>query len=328
MTAAKTLDCFEDSDKDRAKKDQARVIDLSKAKAKQNEEEILYAEHLHHPEMSMAMLFEKAPSMCMSDLKSAITDSQADFETIQSESASVICELTRLEREKDAALLRSDQVAWDHSNRNPFKQSANVFERMWMFVSEHSPVWKVCCSVLLELVEQTRKNHQQIAACMNCATIFVPFFPDDYHMHQRSAGFKTCIGSRSARVSWEIISQRALVDLAKEAHTYKKEGGEEYIKLIRIVKGTRGHRANTKYNRPELCENSNVEYCESASEKKFNTHNLAVGMLKLIIQLHFKVPIASKLLKPNQHGAGFTDYFQRYRYFVPEFSEDTLFHCF
>jgi hypothetical protein len=51
-------------------------------------------------------------------------------------------------------------------------------------------------------------------------------------------------------------------------------------------------------------------------------------VLKLVIQLHLKIPISSKLLKPNHHGAGLADYFQRYRHFVPEFSDETLFRCF
>lgn len=327
ISATKALDCFQTSAEDRGKKEQVRIIDLNKTKAQQNEEERLSIENLHHPETRMEIFFKKALTMCAPEQKSVITDSLSDFGTIPEES-SVIYELTRLEREKDAALVRAGQVAWDHVDGNPFKQSRSVFERMWVLVSEDNPVWKVCCSIFLEFLEEAKKNHQQVSACMNCATVFLPFFPDDYHMHKRSAEFKTCVGPRSARVDWKIISQKALVDLAKEAQAYKKEGGDEYVKLIRIVKGVRGHRANVKYDRIELCENSSVEYCETTSEKKFNVRNLAVGMLKIVVQLHLKVPISSRLVKPVHHAAGLADYFQRYRHFVPEFSEETLFRCF
>lgn len=332
IAASKALNCFKDADEaksteEQANKKQADVIARSKSKAAQKKEEFASSEYYHHPETRMDIFFKNAPSMTMSDQGSIFDGSQTDFESLPSESASVFNEILRLENEKDAVMLRAEKVAWEHADGNPFKQAANVHERMWVSVSQYSLVWMVCCSVFLELIDEARKNHQQVAACMNCATIFVPFFPDDYHMHQRSANFKKCIGTR-VEANWDVLSQKALVDLAKEANAYKKEGGDEYIKLIRIVKGSRGHRANVKYSRLELCENSNVEHCESISEKKFYSRNLAVGMLKLAIQLHLKVPIGSKLLRPKQHGAGFADYFQRYRHFVPEFKEEALFRCF
>ena len=252
----------------------------------------------------MAIFFKNVHSMTVSHQGSIFDDSQIDFESLPSESASILNEIVRLENEKDAVLLRAEKVAWDHADGNPFKQAANIHKRMWVVVSEYSPVWLVYCAVFLELMDEARKNNRQVAACMNCATIFIPFFPDDYHMHQRSANFKKSVGPK-AEANWDLLSQKALVDLAKEANAYKKEGGDEYIKLIRIVKGSRGHRANVKYDQFELCENSNVEHCESMSEKKFYSRNLTVGMLKLTIQLHIKVPIGSKLLKPKQHGAGF-----------------------
>ena len=58
------------------------------------------------------------------------------------------------------------------------------------------------------------------------------------------------------------------------------------------------------------------------------SRNLAVGVLKLVIQLYFKVPISLKLLRPELHDAGFAEYFQRYSHFVPEFAYDTLFRYF
>lgn len=230
--------------------------------------------------------------------------------------------------ERDNALLRAEEVAISFTEGNPFIQRADLFERMWVLVSDSNPAWNACCSIFSALKKKSTALHRQLAACKNCATVFFPLFPDEYHMHQSSAQFKSCVDSRSMDKVSESIAQRALVSLAQEANAYKKEGGEEYIKLIRVARGTRDNKGGVKYGRFELCENSHVESCESTSQVTLMSRNLAVGVLKLIIQLHFKVPISSKLLRPELHGAGFADYFQRYRHFVPEFADDTLFRCF
>ena len=328
MTASKALNCFGESAAEKAKKEQARVIALNESRAKEREEERLSTEYLHHPVTRMGIFFKNAPSMPMSEQSSMVGDSRADFESLPSGSASVINGLVRMENEKDAALLRAGDVAETCFEGNPYNQRANVYERMWVLVSEESDAWQVCCSVFSEMRKEAKHKHQQIAACKNCATVFIPFFPDEYHMHQSSTRFKNCLDPRSAEGDCESLSQRALVGLAQEAKAYKKEGGEEFIKLPRMVKGTRGHRAVVKYGRFELCENSNVDCCESFSKKTFQSRNLAVGVLNLVIQLHLKIPIPSKLLKPNLHGAGLAGYFQRYRHFVPEFDDETLFRCF
>lgn len=323
MTASKALEGFKQNEIKAS-----QFIADKKSKSQKKKEERISSDYLHHPQTRMGIFFKNAPNMCMSEHVSVSEGDDNDFESLPNESGSVISEFFRLESDRDAALLRADNTAETCTVEDPYIQRADVFERMWMHVEEDDPVWKVYCTVLLNILVDARKNHQQVSACMNCATIFIPFFPDDYHMHQRSAEFKTCIGSRSAGAKWEILAQKALIKLAKEAKAYRKIGGDEYIKLIRIVKGTRGHRTNVKYNRIELCQNSNVESCESVSEKKFQSRNLTVGILKLVIQLHFKIPIPKWMVRPYHHGAGLYDYFERYRHFVPEFKNNIMFRCF
>lgn len=301
---------------------------LNKAKAQKKEDDRLASESIHHPQTRMAMFFNNAPSMCMSEHFSVVGSTTEDCENLPSESAPIVNEPVRLKNEKDIALPRADEVAETFSEGNPYTQRANVFERMWMLVSEENHIWKVCCSVFAEWREETKKKHQQLAACKNCATIFSPFFPDDYHMHQSSVEFKRCLGTRSTEGDCEVLLKKALVDLAKKANAYKKEDDKEFIKVIKAVKGIRSNRSSVKYDRFEQCENSNVVCCYSNSTKIFQSHNLAVGVLKFVIQLHFKIPIQSKFINPKQHGAGLAGYFQRYRQFVPEFKDETLFRCF
>lgn len=308
MTASKELEGFKQNEIKAS-----QFIADKKSKSQKKKEERISSDYLHHPQTRMGIFFKNAPNMCMSEHVSVSESDDNDFESLPNESGSVISEFFRLESERDAALLRADNTAETCTLEDTYIQRADVFERMWMHVEEDDPVWKVYCTVLLNILVDARKNHRQVSACMNCATIFIPFFPDDYHMHQRSAEFKTCIGSRSDGAEWKILIQKALVNLAKEALAYRKIGGDEYIKLIRIVKGTRGHRNNVKYDRIELCQNSNVESCQSVSENKFQSRNLTVGILKLVIQLHFKIPIPKKMVQPYHHGAGLSDYFERYR---------------
>lgn len=89
MDTAKALDCFRESDQDRA---QARVIALNKARAQQKEEERLSAEYLHHPETRMKLFFEKASSMStsMEEQPSMDMDDHSEFESIASGAVSVI----------------------------------------------------------------------------------------------------------------------------------------------------------------------------------------------------------------------------------------------
>lgn len=78
-------------------------------------------------------------------------------------------------------------------------------------------------------------------------------------MHQSSDQFKRCVDLKSMEKYSEIIVKRALLSLAQEANAYKKEGEEEYIKLIRVARRTRYNKGGVKYGRFELCENSDVE---------------------------------------------------------------------
>lgn len=333
LAATKALNCFNDPLKEapieeKTKEKHTRAVALKRSKAAKKKEELASSEYHHHPETRMEHFFERAHSMSMKEQLSMGNDSQSEIESLPSGAASVIDELTRLDKERDNALLKAEDVAMSFTEGNPCIQRADVFERLWVLVSENNPVWKACCAIFLKLKEKAKKNHRQFSACKNCATIFFPFFPAEYHMHQDSAQFKSCVDSRTVGKDNESMFQRALVGLAQEANAYKREGDREYIKLIRMVKGVRGHRDVVKYDRFELCENSSAEGFESTSQRILASCNLAAGVLKLIIQLHFKVPISSRLLRPKLPGAGFADYFQRYRHLVPEFADETLFRCF
>lgn len=332
MSATKALDCFQDSAEDRGNQQQARAIALNKAKAQQKEERRRSAEYLRHPETKMKIYFKNALNMSMDD-KSSINSgdkTEPDSTSLPTDTdiGSLINEINCLDVEREQALLKADDIAVSFTEGNPHIQRADVFERMWVLVSDNNPAWKTCCLIFTKMKKKANAVHRQLAACKNCATVFFPFFPADYHMHQLSDRFKCCVDSRSSKNDSDSISRRALVSLAQEANAYKKEGEDEYIKLIRVVRGTRDNKGGVKYGRIELCENSNAAFCESASKVILTSHNLAVGILKLVIQLHFKVPIRSKLLRPDLHGAGLADYFQRYRHFVPEFADEILFRCF
>lgn len=331
MLASKAFNCFEDQKSveaaEKTKKECLRVNALNSARSSQKKEEQLAAELLHHPQSRMAAYFKNPTAAPSQEPATMMESGSDDFESLPSGSASVIQELTRLGDEKDQALKLAHEVAEEYEG-NPYSQRANVFERRWALVSEDSSAWQLCCSVLTELRETAKKSHQQLAACKNCATVFFPFFPDDYHMHQLSTKFRRCLDPRSAEGDCESLLQKALVGLAKEAGAYKKEGGDEFIKVVRVVKGVRGKSSTAKYGRLDLCDNANITCYENSSMKTFECRNLAVGILKLIIQLHLKIPVPRKLVQVNQHAAGLGDYFQRYRSFVPEFKDDTLFRCF
>lgn len=331
ILASRAFGCFEDQEgveaAEKIKKEYLRVNSLNAAKASQTKEEHVATELLRHPQSRMDLYF-KDPRAAPTQEPATMTESASDgFESLPSGTASVIRELTRLEDEKEQALMLAHEVAEDYEG-NPYTQRANVFERRWVLVSEDSSSWKLFCEVFSGLRKAAEKSRRQIAACKNCATIFFPFFPDSYHMHRSSTKLKSCLDSRSGKGDRESLLRRAAVGLAIEAGAYKKEGDDEYIKAIRVVKGIRGNSGNVKYGRLDLCENSNIAYCENNSTKAFECRNLAVGILKLVIQLHLKIPVPKKLVQVNQHGAGLDSYFQRYRSFVPEFKDETLFRCF
>jgi hypothetical protein len=330
MSATNALICFQDSAEDRGKKEQARVIALNKAKAQQKEEDRLSAERIHHPETRMKVFFENASNMSIVTRSSIDSGDLIESESVSllGDATSLIDEINRMDVDREKALLKADYTADSFAEGNPLIQRADVFERMWVLVSDNNPAWKACCSIFTMMKKKAKTLHRQLAACKNCATVFFPFFPADFHMHQLSYKFKSCVDSRPSNKDSDVLSRKALVSLAQEANAYKKEGEDEFIKLIRVVRGIRDNKGGVKYGRFELCENSHLVRCESASKAILTSHNLAVGVLKLVFQLHFKVPISSKLLRPNLHGAGFADYFQRYRHFVPEFADEILFRCF
>jgi hypothetical protein len=84
---------------------------------------------------------------------------------------------------------------------------------------------------------------------------------------------------------YESPTYKALVTLAKEAKAYKKDGGDEYIKLLLVVKGVRSHRGKCKYDRLEICENCEVESdLQEVAKKRFKVQAFAAGILELIFR--------------------------------------------
>lgn len=135
-------------------------------------------------------------------------------------------------------------------------------------------------------------------------TIFYPQFPDDFHLHRKSAGFKTAIDGRVTSSNLEVVlaadddekelrestSYKALIALAKEAKAYKKEVDadgvlREYIKMVRFVKGVRMAAGGVKYPKVELCERCEVEGdIQEAAKQKYKVKGLADGIIQLILR--------------------------------------------
>lgn len=170
-------------------------------------------------------------------------------------------------------------------------------------------------------------------------TIFYPFFPTDFHLHEESPSFKSAMNTIvvEAAVMKSVDSEdvedtfvyAALIGLAKEAGAYRVDSAEvEHIKLIRIVRGHRSHR-NQGHSQIEFCENCDVEECpEYVSHQKFRSESLAAGILKLIQMVRFDHPLQTSWLRLNHHGAGLEGLFQLHRDKVPEFEKELFFRAF
>lgn len=219
------------------------------------------------------------------------------------------------------------------------EQPLNVLDRRWTPVSTDNPIWRGYRKDLRLLKIDCQKKHQKLSACRKCMTIFYPFFPTDFHLHEASPSFKSAMNSIvvDAAVMKSAYSEdvedtfvySALVGLAKEAGAYRVDNfGVEQIKLIRIVRGHRSHR-NQGHSQIEFCENCDVEECpEHVSHQKFRSESLAAGILKLIQVVHFDHPLQTSWLRPNHHGAGLEGLFQLHRDKVPEFEKELFFRAF
>ena len=135
-------------------------------------------------------------------------------------------------------------------------------------------------------------------------TIFYPQFPDDFHLHRKSVGFKTTIDGRVISSNLKAVvaadddekelregtTYKALIALAKEAKAYKKEADadgvtREYIKMVRFSKGVRMVAGGVKYPQVELCEMCEVEGdIQEAAKQKYKVKALADGIIQLILR--------------------------------------------
>ena len=136
-------------------------------------------------------------------------------------------------------------------------------------------------------------------------TIFYPQFPDDFHLHRKSEGFKTAIDGRVTDSNLEAVlaadsddeeklregtAYKALIALAKEAKAYKKVADadgvlREYIKMVRFIKGVRMVAGGVKYPQVELCERCEVEGdIQEAAKQKYKVKALADGIIQLILR--------------------------------------------
>ena len=180
MTTSKALDCSKDQNDSKA----AQVIAINQARTQKRTEEYLSSEYLHHPQTRMEVFFKNAPTMCLSDNNSVAESCDKDSESFPSGSTSAINEIFRLEDDKVYARLQANDIVENSAQADPNDQRADVFERMWILVSEDNPLWVDCCSTFMKIRKEANDSHRQIAACKNCATVFVPFFPEDHHMHE------------------------------------------------------------------------------------------------------------------------------------------------
>lgn len=260
------------------------------------------AETFVHPEIRMREVFQ-AKQLLQTPTHSTTVGSIAEesaecCDDLEADATHLVHQLILQEKARQANMQRADQSTTDLSDMRLEHQPANVFERMWTPVCEDNPIWRRYRQLFNEMRRSRTAKHQQLAACASCMTIFTPFFPADFHLHRLSKGFKTAADERrfSACVEavveadedagfYESPTYKALVELAKEAKAYKKDGGDEYIKLLRVVQGVRSHRGKGKYDRLEICENFEVESdLQEVAKKRFKVQTLAGGILELIFR--------------------------------------------
>ena len=237
---------------------------------------------------------------------------------------------------------KAREITQDPADLKDHQQPPNVFERLWTPLIPENPIMKLYRVLLRELKDQAEIEKRGLSACQKCMTVFYHSFPECYHLHVPSEAFKTAVHSRVVRnhdlglievpkeeMLDHCFQHDALMALAKEAGAYEEEDGVEYIRLLRVCKGQRHKQSRTTFDRQELCENCDIEVGhEEVANTKFRVASLAKGLLAVIIQLYFNQKVPAVAVKPNHHGAGLEDLFQRYRSLVPEFNKELLFRAF
>lgn len=266
--------------------------------------EIRYAEFLrnqkesqYRPTKSIAMASTAAMTDTMNDTKEFDESSVAD-------ATHIVHDLILQEEICMANAKRSHQTTTDLADLQLESQPADVFQRMWTLVDEDNPIWRKYRALIVKHTTGFGKGRRQASACGACMTIFYPQFPDDFHLHRKSAGFKTAIDGRVTSSNLEVVlaadddekelrestSYKALIALAKEAKAYKKEVDadgvlREYIKMVRFVKGVRMAAGGVKYPKVELCERCEVEGdIQEAAKQKYKVKGLADGIIQLILR--------------------------------------------
>lgn len=266
--------------------------------------EIRYAEFLRNqkeskysPTKSIAMASTAAMTNTMDDAKEF--DDPSVFDATH-----VVHDLILQEEIRAANTKRSHQTTTDLADLQLETQPADVFQRMWTPVDEDNPIWRKYRALIGKHTTGFGKGRRQASACGACMTIFYPQFPDDFHLHRKSVGFKTAIDGRVISSNLEAAlaadddekefregtAYKALIALAKEAKAYKKEADadgvlREYIKMVRFIKGVRMVTGGVKYPQVELCERCEVEGdIQEAAKQKYKVKALADGIIQLILR--------------------------------------------
>jgi uncharacterized OB-fold protein len=214
----------------------------------------------------------------------------------------MVCDMILRKKIQEATARVADQCSTKLKDMQLETQPADVFQRMWTLVGNNNPIWKVYCALINNHTRSSGKGNRQASACENCMTIFYPYFPDDFHLHRKSEGFKKAINARVVKSNTLAVSMtsdkekqlrkgtayKALIPLAKEANAYKSQLDSdgftrEYIKMVRFVKGVRMVAGGVKYPRVDLCEMCEVEGdIQRAAEQNYNVKVLADGISQLI----------------------------------------------
>jgi hypothetical protein len=201
-------------------------------------------------------------------------------------------EMVLAEKAREAARLKSGTPT-ERLEDSRADQPLDVFNRRWTPVSMDNPIWREYRGTLRSMKTELQKKRQQMSACRKCMTIFYPFFPADFHLHDASPAFKSALNSKAIDAAtikyadsghiWNSFQYKALVGLAKEAGAYfEDECGVQYIKLIRIVRGHRSHK-DRGYENVEFCENCEMDECPKyESQQRFRSETLAAGIFKLL----------------------------------------------
>lgn len=266
--------------------------------------EIKYAEFLRtqkeskpSPTKSIAMASTAAMTVMVEDAKELNESSVAD-------ATHMVHDLILQEEIRTANAKRSHQTTTDLADLQLETQPADVFQRMWTLVDEDNPIWRKYRVLVCKHTTGFGKARRQASACGACMTIFYPQFPDDFHLHRKSQGFKTAIDGRVTDSNREAVVEaegdenelregtayKALIALAKEAKAYKKEADadgvlREYIKMVRFVKGVRMAAGGAKYMHVEICERCEVEGdIQEAAKQKYKVKGLADGIIQLILR--------------------------------------------